>query len=363
MSNAMPTRPPGQGEHFQLLDGLRGIAAIAVMISHHRPWYAPAGFASAYLAVDFFFMLSGFVIAYVYDRRLEAGMGFPQFLASRIIRLWPLIMLSLVLAGVLHLVLAEAEASGEVAAIVQLVVLGCFLIPMFGAANGLVYPLNNNIWSLFFEITINLIYAAVARWLVGRVFMAVLAVSAVAYAVPVLLGFDPGGIKAHVFWLGFARVAFPFFVGVGMSRLHRSGRMPGSSLPWLAAPLLLLLILVLPRFGGPLQLAAIFLLFPLIIWLGLACEARLPRWGLLVSREAGRLSYPVYLLHMPVYFLLEHIGWPVWIPQMPGRGIVALIVAAGLSYIALFGFDEPVRRSLRRLAARAGRGRAVRSPT
>src|ERR1700744_2642762 len=83
-------------EHFEVLDGLRGSAAFLIVIFHlfnysfgfHGPW---ALVKHAYLAVDFFFALSGFVVAYAYDDRWTR-MSILQFFRIRLIRLHPLVL-------------------------------------------------------------------------------------------------------------------------------------------------------------------------------------------------------------------------------------------------------------------------------
>ena len=77
--------------HFEVLDGLRGVAAIAVMLFHS--YHAEGLFHNAWSAVDLFFLLSGFVIAYSSDEHLQHGMPATQFLLRRLIRLYPMIVL------------------------------------------------------------------------------------------------------------------------------------------------------------------------------------------------------------------------------------------------------------------------------
>src|ERR1700676_1910725 len=87
-------------QHFATLDGLRGVAAIVVLASHcinvfGFSWLIP----HAGQAVDFFFCLSGFVIGYSYEKRLLGTMSFPEFVVVRIIRLYPLILVGLLLGS------------------------------------------------------------------------------------------------------------------------------------------------------------------------------------------------------------------------------------------------------------------------
>src|SRR6185312_7353610 len=81
--------------HFQVLDGLRGIAALAVVVFHFMEWiYTNASknfIGHGFLAVDFFFCLSGFVIGYAYDERFK-NIGIKQFFKRRLIRLQPMVV-------------------------------------------------------------------------------------------------------------------------------------------------------------------------------------------------------------------------------------------------------------------------------
>src|SRR3954471_17427791 len=74
-------------QHFEILDGLRGVAALAVVIFHFMEWvYTDPSknfIGHGFLAVDFFFCLSGFVIGYAYDNRIEK-MGTMKFFTSRL---------------------------------------------------------------------------------------------------------------------------------------------------------------------------------------------------------------------------------------------------------------------------------------
>jgi peptidoglycan/LPS O-acetylase OafA/YrhL len=96
----MDTNKPTQAllqtkQHFDLLDGLRGVAALSVVTFHFMEWvtfdYSKNFIGHGYLAVDFFFCLSGFVIGYAYDDRI-GKMGVRSFFTSRFIRLHPLVI-------------------------------------------------------------------------------------------------------------------------------------------------------------------------------------------------------------------------------------------------------------------------------
>src|SRR5688572_32430384 len=93
-------------QHFEILDGLRGVAALAIVIFHFMEWvfsdFSKNFIGHGFLAVDFFFCLSGFVIGYAYDHRLEK-MGIVAFFKRRLIRLHPLVILGSVLGLVAFL--------------------------------------------------------------------------------------------------------------------------------------------------------------------------------------------------------------------------------------------------------------------
>jgi hypothetical protein len=80
---------------FLTLDGLRGIAAIMIVLFHSRAIVGHFYPASAYLSVDLFFALSGCVLEASYRDRLAAGLSTREFMTIRFIRLWPLFALSL----------------------------------------------------------------------------------------------------------------------------------------------------------------------------------------------------------------------------------------------------------------------------
>ena len=144
--------------HFIFLDGMRGIAALAVGWLHAATFFR-LDFEPhhAALAVDFFFVLSGFVIAYAYDGKLKAGMTFAEFAAKRLIRLYPLIFIG-VLVGTL---VSVGPAVLEEADLKRFLALGFSALVLFplGALLGMQpYPVNNPLWSLFFELIANGVY-------------------------------------------------------------------------------------------------------------------------------------------------------------------------------------------------------------
>ena len=152
-------------QHFAILDGLRGIAALAVVIFHFMEWvfpdYKTNFIGHGFLAVDFFFCLSGFVIGYAYDDRLRK-MGAGEFFKSRLIRLHPLIVLGSVL-GLLGFLLDPfaSSAAYDTGKLLLLFVCSVFLIPLPMMEERFFnnFALNAPSWSLFWEYVANIFYA------------------------------------------------------------------------------------------------------------------------------------------------------------------------------------------------------------
>lgn len=336
------------------LDALRGVAAVAVVLFHRR-WWQPGGHCldHAFLAVDFFFGLSGFVIAQAYQQRLVDGMSLGQFARVRAIRLMPMA----VLAGLI----AAAFFGYKVLRHGAVVSPGTWLAV---AANALAlpapfpvaiepdaaFPVNGPAWSLFFELIVNLVFALIAVRLDRRLLTAILLAS-LAALLAVVVGTDSGvmhlgNTRADLLG-GVPRTAFSFFLGVWLYR-NRSDRplpVPGG----LAIPVLVLLGSFWPDAGleheVAYQLVCIGLIYPVII--AVVARIETPPRLMPLALWLGALSYPIYVLHYPIYQWLERfmpasLGGRLWIAA-------ALIVV--LSHLALKWIDIPVRRGLARWSA------------
>ena len=352
-------------QHYAILDGLRGVAAL-VVLAHHAfdPWEIRYATPHAGLAVDFFFLLSGFVIAHAYEKRLLETMSFCSFLVVRLIRLYPLILLGL-LCGFFVFVIKQIIAHEPPITLSTFIALiGGFLIlpTSVSMPEGWIsiFPFNVPSWSLFFELLVNLVYAAIVGWLTRRILLVVLLASALivlmqSYA----LGGVMGGVQWNEFIYGVGRVLFPFFCGIYLFRLQIH---TGPSQIRLSAPLLagtLLAVLLVPTVAGNwlYESLAVLVVFPTIVRLGAAYEPAPPLTSLCLI--AGKLSYPLYILHYPVIRLFS-----TFIRSFDLRGVefgaaiaIEMISAVGLAFVAMKLFDEPVRAWLagRRIIYLAGR--------
>lgn len=335
---ARGSRSPAARERFLALDGLRGIAAIGVYAFHfvERPhWLAPYG----YMAVDFFFVLSGFVIAYAYEERLRRPGAIGGFVRDRVIRLHPLLVLGAIPGAIMML------GSGTNYPLPWLTALTA-LVPMPSPAKVglpvLAFPLNPPSWSLFWEVVMNLAFAFATPWLRTRVLVAFVAIALAAQIAATLAWGNLSGL----YWYAGLRAMSCFPLGVLLLRIHRSGWVRWGRFGVYAAPLLVLCLFLpdyphLPDLSVRLREAIVaFVVFPLIVLAAAGREARFPR----TSAWLGGYSYPLYVLHMPVGYVLA---------GMPGGLPLRIALTLVLIWLIWRWYDEPVRSWLRR---RLGRG-------
>ncbi|THD63432.1 acyltransferase, partial [Phenylobacterium sp.] len=276
-----PTLPAAVARQprFVVLDGLRGLAAFLV-VGHHlqNQMRASGPFSHGYLAVDFFFVLSGFVVASAYEGRLRGGMTLAEFAKVRFMRLYPLMVLGTLFATVLSIAREQGVTFSILTFLGQL-----FLIPgLTGGAT--LFVLNTPYWSLFFEILANFGHAATLRWATTRrlAVWTALAALAVIFTARTMhhLG---GGWSLHNAWAGIVRVGFSYPLGVLIYRLNKAGRLPSIVLPGPVVGLLLAATILCAAMVGnwAMDAACVIVAFPLVLILGLNAHAG--RAGALVA--------------------------------------------------------------------------------
>jgi len=357
--------------HYVVLDGLRGVAALLVVVFHLFEAFADNDpqkqiINHGYLAVDFFFLLSGFVIAYAYDDRWGRLTQW-DFYKRRLIRLQPMIVIGSVIGAVLWWFQSYSifpfHDSAAVWQVLLLMVVGCFMVPMPKSADirgwDEIYTLNGPAWSLFYEYVANILYAAGLRKLSNRWLGVLVAIGGLALMYLAIFGkrgdliggwaLDASGIQ-----IGLSRVMFPFFAGVVLMRLGKRIRISHS---FLVSSLLLVAVLSIPRVGGPERLwlngiydsACVILIFPLIVAIG-AGEKRVDGPSIRVARFFGELSYPLYITHYPLIYI--YTGWAVDNQVSATQGAVAgagvFVASVALAWACLKFYDIPVRQMLSR---------------
>jgi peptidoglycan/LPS O-acetylase OafA/YrhL len=319
------------------LDGLRGVAAFAVVLMH-----AGALAPRAYLAVDLFFLLSGFVLEHAYGARLAEGWHPLKFLHKRVARLYPLYALAIAIAvaAVGSALLLHRTAGWTWDQFALAAAAGIVMLPAWLKSDHRLYALDFPAWTLLAELVVNLAWAAVYRWLNRWTLIAWIGVAA---GVLTVLGLDHGSLNGGADWetapLGFARAFFAFPVGVLLRRGTRGPLPAGAGLLALA---LAALVLYLPGVSGPgYDLAVALALWPAVIAVGAAGEARGPVRSACIA--LGAVSFAAYVTAVPIYALVH--------AALKTRGLQGDLLPPWLAVsfaVALFAGCLAVRRFARR---------------
>lgn len=346
-------RDGASSRRFVVLDGLRGIAAFAVILDHVPSQALAVLTQGRYLAVDFFFTLSGFVLAHAYQQRLEQGLGALQFVRLRFIRLYPMYLMGFGIGAVITACLVltgNAPFSWR-----EVLFISGFSILFLPTPPGLsqsdtLYPFNGPSWTLLFELVANAIYGLFARALSIRVLLLVLPFLALLAALTILREEDLGaGWKWSHAEVGLVRVMYGFLAGVLICKVSVRLRLP--AMPAWGAVLLLVLVLCFPApeaWRRGFDLLACIALMPVIVAVAQGARATGPVAAL--ATRLGILSYGVYVLHQPVFMGLDAfwtlIGWR----GVPGALNVFLVgaVAGGMAWAADSLYDAPARALLAR---------------
>ena len=344
VASAPPPGAQAKKQRFVTLDGMRGVAALVVVFRHiglASHTYVPR---FSYLAVDLFFILSGFVLAFSYDQKFDAGLDFQSFMRKRVVRLAPLYTLGL-LIGVASLLLVPGQENASPTRVaVETAFNGLGLPSPLLGSGGSPFPVNAVFWSLFFELWVaNLVFGCLWQTLHGWRLYALIALSAIALIACERAWYTMDvGTVWRTFLGGFARVGFSFFAGVALARLHRA-RPPRLQVPSWACLVAVLAVFVLPleaRAAHAFELVAVFLIFPALIFWGTEALERRPR----VGAALGDASYAAYTLHYPLVTALVLVFPSSTFMQL---WFVQLLLLASIAILAIAAhrwFDVPIRQ-------------------
>lgn len=351
------------------LDGLRGLAALTVLLFHVENY----GFKSqvlghGYLAVDLFFLLSGFVISAAYEKRLGRDLHPLRFMIEvRLVRLYPMLVVGVLAGAGAALVVALTSGGGlrQLAVIPFHMLLQLIFVPELKRGTDL-FPLCNMQWSLFFELIVaNLGHALVLRRLQLRGLAittglgAVLAITTAIYFGSLQVGFD-----LRTFWGGLGRVAFSYPLGVLLYRLHEAHRLPTAKIAWpLPAALLLASFIGGYAMTGPTSilhdLVVVGLAFPVI--LVAAIGTQLPARVVGPAAALGGISYPLYSIQDQVLRVRQVSGSMSFTERVVLWTTVCLFALA-LSWALSKYYDERMRKVLTRALRLPFRTPAVTAP-
>lgn len=361
--------------HFHILDGLRGVAALLVVVFHVGEGFATSAVDQflnhGYMAVDFFFVLSGFVVGYAYDDRFkDKSMSPGIFFRRRLTRLHPMVMLGAVLGALSFALQGFVKWDGTEVALWNVIVamlLSMLMLPASPGAmhevrgNGEMFPLNGPTWSLFFEYIANIAYALVLRRLGTRMLATFVALMAVSYATfdicnfsetwTMNLGWTLAGCNLQG---GLLRVGLCFPMGMLLQRIFKPWRIKGA---FTLCSLLLVVLLATPYvtpvansihwYNSIYEIVCVTVAFPLIVQMG-ASGVLKGHVTTALCNFVGRISYPLYIVHYPVMYLLYH--W-LWTGERSTEATIVAIAAAvagsiAIAYVAMRFYDTPVRALL-----------------
>ena len=361
-------------KHYPILDGLRGVAAVMVVMFHILETFSLGDHNKqiinhGYLAVDFFFVLSGFVIGYAYDDRWPK-MGLKEFFKRRLIRLQPMIIAGMLIGAITFYFqdcsIFPGISQTPVWKMLLVMLIGFTLFPVGRSLDVRgwyeMHPLNGPAWTLFYEYIANILYALFIRKFSNKV-LSILAIIAGAALIHLALTNGQGdliggwSLEPKQLWIGFTRLTYPFTAGLLLSRVIKPGHINKAFL-WCS--ILLIISLSIPRIGGHEELwmnglydaLIVLIVFPIIVYLGASGTVLGP--AVKINKFLGEISYPMYIIHYPFIYLF--MAWVANnninaassddIPTLIMVSIFLLIGIILLAYAMVRLYDIPVRKWL-----------------
>ena len=374
------TKTKDSKPHYDLLDGLRGVAALLVVWYHIFEGFQFAGnkpvidfINHGYLAVDFFFILSGFVVGYAYDNRWGKTLTLGGFFRRRLIRLQPMVCMGAVIGAASFLLSGMERWDGTHATLwltFLAFVCGCLMLPALPGmprevrGNGEMFPLNGPCWSLFFEYVGNIVYALFIRRLSTRLLALLsfaLCCALAWFAVTDQSGYGSIGVgwtvdRTNILG-GSLRMLCPFTMGLLLSRIFKPLRQARGAF-WTSAALLLAIFHIPYTYSdgalslnGMFEAACIIAVFPLVVWYaasGKTTDIASTR----ICRFLGDISYPLYIVHYPIMYAFymwliktrQYTLYETW-----PAALAAVTASIILAWLCLKLYDMPVRKWLRNL--------------
>lgn len=338
---------------FTSLDAVRGLTAIAVMFLHYSGLSGLNWLPRAWMAVDVFFIISGFVLMHSYAKKIEnRQLNFLGFLKTRLARLMPLFVVGLLL-GCLSMMYSCRLSGGTCnSSILPAMLHGLFMLPYFNDAmwpigirvSQYYFPLNQPGWSLFFELFINIVFF---YWIVSTKAQHLLKLVVFGFIALIVTYFFHGSINVGFavndnFYWGFTRVFYHFFIGVFIYTQYEKYGLNSRLIAFISVTLLLASFLLNS------SLVSMFTLFILAPFTVLAnAKITFKGYAERVCTWLGDISYPLYIVHWPIFQLLylfghlEGLSLPVRVVVM---GIITIIFAWLLAMV-----DKNVREKLKKI--------------
>ncbi|AGA78990.1 acyltransferase family protein [Echinicola vietnamensis] len=342
-------------QHFDVLDGLRGLAAVIVVIFHFMeiiiPDFTINVLAHGYLAVDFFFCLSGFVIAYAYDNRISK-IGFITFIKLRLIRLHPLVVLGAVIGLVVFVFdpFVSLVDNYSLSQNIGMFLSACLMVPypIVSERYYNIFHLNPPTWSLLWEYVANIIYAGILFKVRQKVLWVLTGLAAIllVYTVTIYGNLSIGWSGGN-FWGGGARILYSFLAGM---LVFRSGWIIKSKLGFKGMSALLMLAFLMP-FSETMNviLEPLIVLFYLPFLVALGAGTQPARSERNVCVRSGEISYPLYMVHYPFIWLF-YSYWERFSPSFREQVWIMCVgtpLLIAFAYVITMYLDIPVRKRLK----------------
>lgn len=367
---------------YEILDGLRGVASMMVVAYHLFETYSNDPMHQilnhGYLAVDFFFVLSGFVIGYAYDDRWNR-MTLKDFFKRRLVRLHPMVIMG-TLIGALLFYFGDCSAFPLISEtpwwkMLLLFLLGCTMLPALTSWDirgwSETNSLNGPTWSLTLEYIANILYALFIRHF-SKTLLCIFVIGTAFLTIDLTMNLDVfnlfsanrsaaytviGGwsITPDQIYIGMTRLLYPFFMGLLLSRINKLIKIKRGF--WWCS-VLIIVMLAMPRIGGmenmwmngAYEAFCILIICPLIVAIGAGSDIK-GKKSVAVCTFLGEISYPLYITHFPLVYM--QIAWANNHPDAPLGTVICLsvsifILSVGLAYGSLKLYDIPVREWLKK---------------
>lgn len=371
--------PLASKPRFEILDGLRGVAAMLVVVFHLFETYSsgPADqiINHGYLAVDFFFVLSGFVIGYAYDDRW-GRMSTWDFFKRRLIRLQPMVVLG-TLIGAFWFYFGAAPGFELVMEtpwwkLLLIMILGCIMFPTPPSMDirgwKEINSLNGAQWSLLWEYIANILYALLVRRF-SRVALGVMVALSAFLTIDLAMDLDVFGlleVRSYAkytviggfgltpdqIYIGICRLLYPFFGGLLLYRLGKP-RVNLKSGGMLWCSLAVAATLAVPHIGGETHqwlnglycVVIILFVYPAIVAAGAGSPLK-GRKTTAVCKFLGLISYPLYITHYPMIYVQMNwaarhadapLGTHIWV------AVSIFVASIAVAYASVKVYDLPVR--------------------
>ncbi|WP_020484337.1 acyltransferase family protein [Methylomonas sp. MK1] len=340
---------------FIVLDGIRGIAALFVITRHTRIFWGHDFFRS-YLAVDLFFILSGFVIAYAYEEKLKnKTISLKNFLLIRLIRLYPVYIFSLILstlALIAPLVIHRGLNAAAIFDICNLTFMAALFLPTQVAGNLNLFPINPVYWSLFFELIANLLYAVTRPYLSNKVLLLAVIISEIMVVASANYN---GNLDIGFTWetwailAGLFRSIFGFFLGILLYRCKDTTpslqKKYKELMPYITI-LIICIILSSPsadKLDFIIDIIIVTTVFPTLVILASQGKSKVIEPSLSIL---GSASYPIYLIHIPIGHIISGIFKEHIVDTTPISGTILTLSLISFSVWLEKAYDLPIRRLL-----------------